>query len=102
MKNKMKKLLYVVASSAMLTIFGCKKESYKTATVIMDCTGTYLRMEGKDYKVCNLEKVSSLPSGTTVVATFKKITECKGSGNFSVTCLMYHEYDSWIEVEKIK
>lgn len=86
----------------MLILFSCKKELYKTATVIADCTGTYLRCDGRDYKVCNLEKVASFPSGTTVEATFKKITECKGSGNFTVTCYMYHQYDSWIEVEKIK
>ena len=98
----MKTLLLIAAASVLLAVFSCKKESYKTTTIITDCTGTYLRWDGKDYKVCNLEKVSSFPSGTTVAATFKKIIECKGSGNFPVTCFMNHGYDSWIEVEKIK
>jgi hypothetical protein len=98
----MKTLLYIAVASVMLILFACKKESYQMATVIADCTGTYLRWDGKDYKVCNIEKVSSYPTGTTVETTFKKIAECKGLGNFPVTCYMYHEYDSWIEVEKIK
>lgn len=99
----MKILLYfTAAASVMLLIFSCKKESYKSITVITDCTGTYLRWNEKDYKVCNIEKVSSFISGTTVEANFVKLTECKGAGNFPVTCYLNHEYDSWIEVRKIK
>lgn len=85
----------------MFIVFGCKKEMSKTAIVIVDCTGTYLSWNGKDYKICNLEKVSSFANGSTVEVSFKKLTECNGSGNFFVTCYMNHEYDSWIEVETI-
>lgn len=86
----------------MLTVLACKKEMFKTAQVIVDCTGTYLSWDGKDYKVCNLEKVAGFDNGSKVEVSFKKLTECNDSGNFFVTCYMNHEYDSWIEVEKIK
>ncbi len=95
----MKVFLYI---SLMFIAFACKKDMAKTAKIITDCTGTYLNWNGKDYKVYNLEKVSSFPNGSTVTVTFKKIPECKGLGNFPVTCYMNHEYDSWIEVETIK
>jgi hypothetical protein len=100
--STMKILLYIVTAFFMMTVFACKKETFKAATVIINCTGTYLRAGGKDYKVCNLEMVSSFPGGTLVEASFKKKAECKGSGNFPVVCYLYHEYEGWIEVEKIK
>ena len=71
-------------------------------TVIRDCTGTYLRLDGKDYHVCNLEKVSSYPNGTNVVVTFKKIKDCTGLANDAIVCQMLHANEGWIEVEKIK
>lgn len=87
----------------LTTIFSsCKKETNQTVTVIRDCTGTYLRLNGKDYHVCNLGKVTSFPTGTTVTATFKKLTECNDSDNTAAVCYMLHENEGWIEVTKIK
>ena len=80
----------------------CKKERNQTMTIVRDCTGTYLRIEGKDYQVCNLEKVSSFSDGTLVTATFKKIKECNGSAKDAIVCLMLHPNEGWIEVEKVK
>lgn len=97
----MKATFYVITLLLTLTFFSCKKQVIENATVIKDCTGTYLRLKGKDYKVCNFEKVSSLQNGTNVSVTFKKLTECDGSGNSAVTCYVFHQFDSWIEIEKI-
>ncbi len=98
----MKLLLYIATVFMVLPVFSCTKELNTTATVIIDCTGTYLRWGGKDYKVCNLETVSSFPNGAKVTASVKKIEECTGSGKFPIICYLHHEYDSWIDVEKIK
>ena len=97
----MKILLYIATAFLILNVIACMKDKFNSATVITDCTGTYLRLDRKDYKVCNPEMVSSFPSGTLVEARFKKITECTGSGNFPVACYMYHEFDGYIQVEKI-
>lgn len=86
----------------MIMFVSCKKKSNQTVTVIRDCTGTYLRMNGKDYHVCNPEKVASFYEGATVTATFKKIKECNGSTKDVIVCLMVHENEGWIEVDKIK
>ena len=80
----------------------CKKERSQTLTVERNCTGTYLRLDGKDYKVCNLEKVSSFSDGTTVTATFKKIDECNGAAKDAVVCQTLHPNEGWIEVDEIK
>ena len=98
----MKKLISIVTIVFLLTLFACKKEQNKTVTVIRDCTGTYLCLDGKDYQVCNLEKVSSFTDGATVTATFKKIKECNGSAKDAIVCYMLHANEGWIEVDKIK
>ena len=80
----------------------CKKEKDQRATVIKDCTGTYLRVDKKDYHVCNLEKVASFPDGAVVTTTFKRLTNCNGSAIDVIVCMMAHENAGWINVEKIK
>lgn len=98
----MKTLHLITIATFMLIFSACKKEAVYNATVIRDCTGTYLRIEGKDYHVCNLEKVSSFENQAKVSAIFEKIKECKGSAAGAIVCDMYHANEGWIEVEKIK
>ena len=97
----MKKILSIITVAFLLTMFSCTKERNKSMTVVKDCTGTYLRMDGKDYHVCNLEKLSSYSDGTKVTATFKKIENCPSSSE-TIVCKMLHENEGWVEVVKIK
>ena len=88
---------------AFTTMFSsCKKERNQTVIVVRDCTGTYLRLDGKDYHVCNLEKVSSFSDCDTVTATFKKIKECNGSAKGTIVCYVVHVNEGWIEVDKLR
>ncbi len=70
--------------------------------VVKDCTGTYLRFEGKDYHVCNLEMLAPYTDSAEVTATFKKTTECSGSAKDAIVCQMIHANEGWITVEKIE
>lgn len=85
-----------------LFLIFCKKERNKNAALVRDCTGTYLRIEGKDYQVCNLAKVAKYTDGTKVSVTYKKIDGCKGPGGDPVACYLLHPNEGWIEVEKIE
>jgi hypothetical protein len=96
----MKKLLLITTVAALLTLFSCKRET-NTMTVVKDCTGTYLRIHGKDFKVCNLGKLSSVPAGATVTATLKKIDNCKRLED-KVVCKMLHPNEGLIEIVKLK
>lgn len=98
----MKKTIFT-AAIFLLTVIACKKESSQTMTmtVVRDCTGTYLRNDGKDYQICNVEKIASFADGATVMATFRKLDACNRAVNM-VDCYMYHTKESWIEVSKIK
>jgi len=94
----MKKIIFIATTITLLTLIACKKVKNETMTVVRDCSGTYLHFNGKDYNVCNLEKVSSFSDGASVIATFRKIKNCTSG----VVCLIYHENEGWIHVEKIK
>lgn len=98
----MKKIFFIATTLFLLTQYSCKKVKNETMTVIKDCTGVYLRFLGKDYAVCNLDKVASFSDGATVTATFKKIKECNDIGQSIFVCMLWHESEGWIEVEKIK
>lgn len=78
-------LLIIIVTTSIF----CSKVNDKKMTVIKDCTGSYLRYDGKDYHVCNVEVVENYDSGMEVEASFKKINECS-VGNATV-CDMYHQ-----------
>lgn len=87
----------------LMTInLSCKKGTSVKMTVVRDCTGTYLRKGGKDYHVCNLEKVTLFNDGQDVIVNYKKLKKCNGSGNDMIVCLMFHENEGWVEVTEIE
>lgn len=94
------KLFFSVALIA--GIASCKKQDAEKMTVVRDCTGTYLRHEGKDYLVCNLEKLAPYEDGAFVMANFRKISECDEPNNDVVVCYMYHPNEGWINVEYVR
>ncbi len=103
----MRKTIYVTLAIFLLTVFSCQKdcslpEPESSMMVVRDCTGTYLRINGKDYRVCNLEKVEPFADGSKVVATFIKIDPCNGSAKDAVICYMLHPNEGWIEVTSIR
>ena len=97
----MKKSLSITTVAVLLTLFSCKRETNKPMTVVKDCTGTYLRIDGKDFQVCNVGKLSLLSAGSTVDATFRKIDNCKRLED-KVVCMMLHPNEGWIEIVKLK
>jgi hypothetical protein len=97
----MKKIFLVLIVFVILVTSACKKEK-NTAQVVRDCTGTYLRIDNKDYQVCNLEKVEMIADDELVTATFIKINKCNGSANGIPVCKLLHANEGWIEIVKIK
>ena len=90
----------VVFLFLLLTLFSCKKENHQNVQVIRNCTGTYLRWDGKDYHVCNLEKVAGFADDASIRATFKKIKTCNGSAMDQFVCDMLYPNEGFIEVIK--
>lgn len=99
---KAKHIFYLAVAIMMFPLVACKKIKHQEVTVVRDCTGVYLRMNNKDYHVCNTEAVESFANGTKVNATFRQISQCNGSAKDDIVCMMLHENEGWIEVVKVK
>jgi hypothetical protein len=102
MKKNISTLTKGILLAVCILTFSCKKEKNIEAIIITDCTGAYLRINSKDYKICNIEKIANFTNRQTVDVIFKKIDKCNGSGNFVTTCLLYHQYESWAEILNVK
>ena len=95
----MKRLLLLACASL---IFSCThKDPVDKMTLVRDCTGTYLRMGGKDYHVCNTETTDLYPDGTAVTAAIKRISSCTALSD-GPDCKMYHANEGWIWVSSIR
>lgn len=98
----MKKLLITLATISFLLILACKRERNQTMTVICDCTGVYLRMDGKDYHVCNESMLFPFADNSEVVASFKKIKECNSLSSRNAVCTQYHKNEGRIRVSFVR
>lgn len=90
-----------VLLASLLSFSMCRTHRDTNATVIKDCTGSYLRIEGKDYHICNREKTDNIADGTPVTADYKKISSCNGTAKDDIVCLMVHANEGWIEIKSI-
>lgn len=95
----MKRLLLIISLPAIAAL-SCNKVQERQMTVIRDCTGTYLRLDQKDYKVCNTAETNIFPTGTLVKASFKSIGDCSQAPEFD--CELYHPSDGWIKIVHIE
>lgn len=97
----MKKIVYAIF--IFIAFLSAKPDQKETITVIKDCTGKYLRIDKKDYPICNSEVVSTIANETKVKATFEKIGNTKCPERNQAHCQMVHEYPMayWIKVTKI-
>ncbi|MCO6498365.1 MAG: hypothetical protein J5I50_11970 [Chitinophagaceae bacterium] len=99
----MRRLILLTVLVLFASLQGCKKEgnyNLVEATVVIDCTGTYLRVAKLDYAVCNEEKLASFENGEKVLASFTVIKDCKSLK--PVTCYLYHPYESLVTVKQVK
>jgi hypothetical protein len=72
----------------------------KQATIVRDCSGTYIRSGKTDYLVCNKEILQDIPDGSAVSVSFKKTTACPPTDE--MVCLLYHEHAGVITISKVQ
>ncbi len=70
------------------------------AEFVKDCTGSYLKIDGNDYKVCNFESTANYEAGDVIYASITKLSECSTISPDQYTCKMAHAYASYIKVRK--
>lgn len=101
MRNRIIQISSVLIFGCLPLLNGsCAAVSGIEAIVVRDCTGTYVRVEGKDHLVCNRDKLKSYQEGDTVRVRFKKTTYCDELKDVMV-CMMYHEHEGMVKLIKV-
>ena len=83
---------------AWLSLSGCKDSQTQTAIVIKNCTGSYLRFEDNDFKICNPDIMASHPEGEVVIVRLRYNDQC--SDDFA--CNLHYPFEGWVEVLEIE
>ena len=94
----MRKILIISLLSSLVFV-SCTKTDFKKVTVIKDCTGSYLRIDNKEYFVCNPEKINNVESGKEIEVNYKFSSQCDDG---LIRCAMVHENNGRVKIEKVK
>ncbi|SFT53497.1 hypothetical protein SAMN05216474_1145 [Lishizhenia tianjinensis] len=78
-------------------LFACSKQ--EDMQLIKDCTGTYLRKNKKDLKVCNDEILTNYEENELITVVYERVEDCAPQQGF--VCELYHEHEGYIVVESI-
>ena len=82
--------------------FSCKKEGFSNATIVKNCTGTYLQVLDKAYKVCNTKKAAAFTDQQKVLVNFNLIKECKNNDFSGPICAMAYPFEGIANIIHIK
>jgi hypothetical protein len=84
-----------------IIVLACTKKSGVEASITRDCTGTYVRIQDKDYLVCNSNSVAEYNEGEKVKVSYKMVTDCPEKEGLMV-CMMYHQNEGMVRILKVK
>lgn len=79
-----------VPHDAIVSLSSITAKSPK-ATLERDCTGTYIDVNGLDYRVCNSDKLKDVEAGALLEVDFKELEECTNPDNEYI-CMMAREF----------
>ena len=96
---KFKLEFHLVIMLLLYQAFACTKTDYETRTVIKNCTGVYLRIDSKDYFVCNPEKLAKYGNNAEIKVAYSMCSECTSDGP---VCLLVYPNNGWLKINKVK
>jgi len=91
---------FIILVLAVLAL-ACTRKNGVEASITRDCTGTYIRIQDKDYLVCNINAVAEYNEGEKVKVSYKVVTDCPEREGLMV-CMMYHENEGMVRILKVK
>jgi hypothetical protein len=80
---------------------GCTKEKNEMVTIVKNCTGVYIQIEGKHFLVCNEEVFANIDNGSSKRIVFKKVKSCKAKNDKEIVCTMYFQHEGKVEVLQV-
>ncbi len=83
---------------AWLSISGCTDSQKQTAIVIKNCTGSYLRFQENDFKICNPEIIESQQEGEVITVKLRYIDQCTDD----YACNLHYPFEGWVEILEIE
>jgi hypothetical protein len=95
------RILAIVLLS-VIVIAACRGGKYTLAEITINCTGTYLAINGKYYHVCNVDKLGNKANRDVVKVIYNRISQCHDASANNPVCFMNFASSGWIEIEKIK
>ncbi|MFP5470934.1 MAG: hypothetical protein ACLGGV_05005 [Bacteroidia bacterium] len=85
-----------------LFLSSCNKVRNINAEFIKDCTGSYIRIDDKDYKICNIDDVEGYQYGDKIQVSFKKLENCDEEESSQIICMLYHHFETFAFITKIR
>ncbi|MCK5814900.1 MAG: hypothetical protein KAH07_03050 [Flavobacteriaceae bacterium] len=94
-----KKITYLLVSGEASWLLKVQETYTAEVKIVRNCTGTYVRFEEHDYKVCNNEMLASFKNNEKASLTFKDSYPCKLPKETAI-CAMYHPFMSTVSIIK--
>ncbi len=97
------KTSFYIATALLISLAilsSCERVSGVKGEIVKNCTGSYLKIEDTNLRICNSKLVADLPDGSLVKASYKEPKICKADEE--IVCMMYYEYDADIEITKVE
>lgn len=76
------------------------KDNVRKVTFVRDCTGSYIRIDSNDYKICNYQDVKNFESGDVLKVSYDSIGACKNLNPEQLTCKMAHIFVHQVQIKK--
>lgn len=92
-----KYFLHLTLLLSLLTSCGTSKGI--SAEVVRDCTGVYVRVDNKDYFVCNKSALVDKENGAQVNIKMEEDQADNCEGKNDIVCMMYHEHKGVVKVK---
>jgi len=94
----------VVLLILIIILPSCNRKYSQSASIVRDCTGTYLRWKDADYYVVNDETTDKFDDAEEVKVTFKDVTKNADKLTFEneSSCMLYHAIEGFVEIKKIE
>lgn len=99
---KLLKFVLPVFAVMSLSLFSCTKTKNTQAMIYKDCSGSYIRMGAKDYRVCNFKTIAGYKTGDVVNVSFRKVKDCESRDWEPIICELHHPYESNIYLTEVR
>ena len=94
---------FIFALLFLLTALGCNPKSVNDGivkgTISRSCTGTFFVVNDHTFNICNIEAVEGIKENTEVSLRYEEISDC--DNNNLILCMLYLEFDAWVEVSNV-